>query len=94
MELFTSKEAARRFVRDARSPEGVKFEWDEELSGQLLYNFFNSRKQASSVFVLPTNPGFFGEQTQVRALPDVFACITEGGSVKKALALFAEVLRA
>lgn len=93
-ELFTSHEAAKRFVSMAHSPQGVKLEWDADLSGKLLYDFFDSRSQATSVFVLPNNPGAFGEQTQARALPDISDAIDEGMSAKKALSYFAEVLRA
>ena len=93
-ELFTSHESAIRFVSMAHSPQGVKLDWDESLSGKLLYDFFNSRSQATGVFVIPNKPGFFSEQTQNRALPDIMAALSEGMSAKKALAYFAEVLRA
>jgi len=93
LELFTSKEAAKLFISDAHSPEGVRYELTRQLAGPLLYAFMNSRTQATSVFTLPNNPGYFGEQSQSRALPDLFASLDEGATVKQALSVFAEVLR-
>jgi len=93
LELFTSRESAKRFISVAHSPQGVKTEFTEQMAGPLLYPFMESRKQATSVFVLPNDPGYFSEQAQWRALPDVFAAIDEGASARDALKVFAEVLR-
>lgn len=93
LELFTSDEAAQRFISMAHSPQGVRHELTEELAGPLLYRFMASRDQATSIFVIPNDPGFFSEQSQGRALPDLFASLNEGTSAKQALAAFAEVLR-
>ena len=52
----------------------------------------NSRRQATSVFVLPNDPAYFGERSQARALPDMFAAICEGASARGALKFFVEAL--
>jgi len=92
LEFFTSRESARRFISMAHSPQGVKVELTKEEAGPLLYEFMNTRRQATSVFVIPNDPGYFSEQSQARALPDMFAAIDEGASAKEALRFFAEVL--
>jgi ABC-type glycerol-3-phosphate transport system substrate-binding protein len=93
LELFTSPDTAPLFASVAHSPEGVKLELTEKMAGSLLYRFMGTRKQATGVFVLPSLPWKFSEQSQVRALPDMFAAINEGATAKKALSVFAEVLR-
>jgi len=93
LELFTSPQTAPRFASIAHSPEGVKLELTEKMAGPLLYRFMGSRRQATSLFVLPSLPWKFSEQSQVRALPDMFAAINEGATVHSALKVFAEVLR-
>ncbi|MDO8589298.1 MAG: ABC transporter substrate-binding protein [Armatimonadota bacterium] len=93
LELMVSDEAARRFVSDAHSPEGIKVDVTEQMAGPLLYKFIKSRDLATSVFTLPNKPGFFNEQVSVRALPDMFASLNEGASADRALKFFAEVLR-
>jgi len=92
LELFTSPESAQKFVSLAHSPQGVKIEITEQAAGPLLYAFMNTRRQATSVFALPNEPAYFGEQSQSRALPDMFAAIDEGASAEDALRFFAEVL--
>ena len=93
LELFTSKESAIRFVTDAQSPLGVKVKVTEEMTGPLFYKFLMSEKQATSTFVLPNNPGAFDALATTQALTDMFASLDEGASAKKALSVFAEVMR-
>jgi len=93
LELFTSKESAARFVTDAQSPLGVKIKVTEEMTGPLFYKFLMSEKQATGTFVLPNNPGDFDALATTQALTDMFASLDEGASAKKALTIFAEVMR-
>ena len=93
LELFTSKESATRFVTDAQSPLGVKVNVTEEMTGPLFYKFLMSEKQATSTFVLPNNPGAFDAPATTQAQTDMFASLDEGASAKKALSIFAEVMR-
>ncbi|MDO8684099.1 MAG: ABC transporter substrate-binding protein [Armatimonadota bacterium] len=89
-DLVTSKEAAKRFVSMAHSPEGVKIEVTKEMAGPLLYGHIKSRDMATKVFDLPNKPTFFSEKLYLRALPNLFATILEGASLNKALKVFAE----
>ena len=84
---------AARFVTDAQSPLGVKIKVTEEMTGPLFYKFLMSEKQATGTFVLPNNPGDFDALATTQALTDMFAGLNEGASAKKALTIFAEVMR-
>ena len=90
VELMTSPESARRFVSQARSPQGVKIDVTRQMAGDLLYDHMNSYRQATSVFAFPNNPGFFSEQVAGQALPNAFVCLQEGGTLDAAMTVFAE----